>query len=443
MTRSKLIVGAQVLTGDAQDNQGRLDILIEDAHIARIGKDLPQNSVDEVIQAQELVAMPGLVQAHVHLCQTLFRSQAEELDRPSFLQQRIWPMEAALDADSLRAAARLGLAEVLLGGTTAVLDMGSVHHTDVLFEEALRLGIRYTGGKTIMDQGHGFAQSLREPTVDALAQSHALCKRWHKHTSGRLNYAFSPRSVLNTSAEALSGCATLAREHGALLHTHAAESTEEVAQVRTRHACGNVEYLERIGFLGPDVVLAHGIWMSGAEQQLLRKNKTSIAHCPSSNLKLASGMARIEALHKMGINIALGADAAACNNNLDGFLEMRLAALLLAVHGGPQAITAREAFYMATRGGALATGHSEGGYLAAGMHADIVLMDLNRAHAWPEAGELVCRLVYSAKSSDVDTVFVHGEPCVRRRRLVHGREASILKHATGAAALVRGKMGLA
>lgn len=431
-----------MLTGDAQGREGRLDILIEGAHIARIGQDLSQQTVDEIIDAQGLVAMPGLVQAHVHLCQTLFRGQADDLELLSFLQQRIWPMEAALDADSLRASARLGLAELLLGGTTAVLDMGTVHHTDVLFEEAMRMGLRYTGGKTLMDQGHGFAQSLRETTAEALAESEALCKRWHQHASGRLNYAYSPRFVLSASPDALQGCARLARAHGALLQTHAAESAEEVAQVRSRHQCGNVEYLERIGFLGPDVVLAHGIWMSGAEQHLVRKNKTSIAHCPSSNLKLASGMARIEALHKMGINIALGANGAACNNNLDGFLEMRLAALLHKLQGGPEAITAREALYMATRGGALAMGHSEGGILSEGMHADIVLLDLNHAHAWPEAGGLVSRLVYSAKSSDVDSVFVHGEACVRKKRLVHAREASILKHATSAASDVRRKMGL-
>lgn len=442
MSATLLIAGALVVTGDPEGRTGRLDILVEDGVIVRMAQGLSTRGIDDVVDAAAYVAMPGLVQAHVHVCQTLFRNQADDLERLSWLQQRIWPMEAALEADDMRAAARLGIAELLLGGTTAILDQGSVHHTDVLFEEALRLGIRYTGGKTVMDQGHGFAQRLRESTALALSASEALSARWHKHRSGRLNYAYAPRFALTTSPEALVGCAARARRDGALLQTSAAESTEEAAQLRTRHGAAYVEYLATIGFLGPDVVLAHGIWLNAAEQQRIKKHAVSLVHCPSSNLKLASGIARIEALHNLGINIALGADGAACNNNLDGFVEMRLAALVHKVQGGPAAIGAREAFYMATRGGALAMGHAQGGMLAEGMQADVVLLDLNKPHAWPEAGDPVGRLVYAAKSSDVEMVFVQGQACVRGKKLVHGREASILEDASRHSALVRSRIGL-
>ncbi|HET6345811.1 MAG TPA: amidohydrolase family protein, partial [Myxococcota bacterium] len=341
--KTVLVRGAHVVTVDDQDTVERVDLRIEDGVIAMMGPGLSERGVDVVVRAEGLVAVPGFVQAHIHLCQTLFRCQADDMELLGWLQNRIWPMEAALTAGDLRAGARLGLAELLLGGTTAILDMGTVHHSDVLFEEAARLGMRYTGGKTIMDSGQGFPPALKETPGAAIAESVRLCERWHGRENGRLRYAFAPRFVLSCSEGVLRACVTEARARGAVLHTHAAENPEEVQLVRSRFGEGNIEYLHRLGFTGRDVLLAHGVWLSAQEQRILRETRTCIVHCPSSNLKLASGIARVEELLAADIPLALGADGAPCNNTLDGFMEMRLAALLHKVRGGPAAVPAATA----------------------------------------------------------------------------------------------------
>jgi cytosine/adenosine deaminase-related metal-dependent hydrolase len=286
----------------------------------------------------------------------LFRGQPEGLDLLGWLRERIWPLEGAMEKEDLRAACRLGMVELLRGGTTAILDMGVVRHGDVLFEEAKKTGIRYTGGKTIMDQGQGLPRGLRETTEEALAESLRLCDEWHGTSRGRLRCALAPRFALSATAEAHRRCAEEARRRGLLLHTHAAESSEEVALVRERTGLGNVEYLHSLGCLGPELVLAHGIWLSAAERRLLAESNTRLVHCPSANLKLASGTARVPELLSHGILVALGSDGAACNDNLDGFHEMRMAALLHKVRDGPGAIPAVTALRMATRNGALALG---------------------------------------------------------------------------------------
>lgn len=442
MAKSILIRGARVVTVDDKQTVGRFDLRLEGSRIAAMGDNLSERGVDEVVAAEGMVVMPGLVQAHMHLCQTLFRSLADDVELLTWLRERIWPLEAALEAEDLRAAARLGMAELLLGGTTSILDMGTVHHTDVLFEAAVQLGLRYTGGKTIMDHGQAFPARLRETAEDAVAQSVALCKRWHNTHDGRLRYAFSPRFVISCTDAALSGCVREARAHGALLHTHASENTEEVALVRERTGRGNVEHLHALGFSGSDVLLAHGIWLSAEEQRLLRETRTRIVHCPSSNLKLASGIARLTELLEAGIDVALGADGAACANGLDGFMEMRLAALLHKVRGGPTAVPAPQALYLATRGGALAMGMPDCGSIAVGQRADLILLDIHKPHLWPDISDLTSRLVYTARPSDVHTVFVHGRKVVEAGRLLSADTGQIMDDAQAAAVRVRDRAGL-
>jgi 5-methylthioadenosine/S-adenosylhomocysteine deaminase len=437
-----LLRGATVVTLDERDTVAKLDIRIEQGRVVALAPSLPARGVDRVIEASGSVAMPGLVQGHLHLCQTLFRGCADDMELLSWLQERIWPLEAAHDADTLRAAARLGLCELLLGGTTTILDMGTVHHTDVLFEEAAAFGMRYTGGKVIMDFGQGFPPTLRESPEAALADSEALCGRWHNSYGGRLRYAFSPRFAVSCSETALRGCAERARAHGALVHTHASENTEEVQMVRARTGMGNVEYLHSLGLTGPDVVLAHGIWMTAQEQRLVRDTNTRIVHCPSSNLKLASGIARIDDLLAAGVHLALGADGAACANALDGFMEMRLAALLHKVRGGPMAVPASAALHMATRGGAVALGLGDCGSIALGQRADILLLDMHRPHLFPKLGDIKSRLVYAAARSDVHTVLVDGQVRVADGALCGVDLEAVLRDADDAAERLLHRAGL-
>ena len=438
MTPARILIkGARVITVDDNDTVAPLDIRIEQGRIVALAPQLPERGVDTLIDAKGLIAMPGLVQAHVHLCQTLFRGQADDMELLSWLQERIWPMEAALDAKALSAAAALGLAELLLGGTTSILDMGTVQHSDVLFEQALRFGMRYTGGKTIMDQGQGFPSALRESAENAMAESLRLCQTWHGQGDGMLRYAFSPRFAVSCSETVLLQCVREARARGALLHTHASESSEEVQLVRMRTGKSNVEYLHSLGFTGRDVLLAHGIWLTAHEQRLLRETGTHIVHCPSANLKLASGIARVDELLSAGIDVVLGADGAACNNGLDGFMEMRLAALLHKVRGGPTALPAAMALRMATRAGALALGLPECGMIALGQKADIILLDLHKPHVFPDAGHLISRVVYAAQRSDVHSVLIDGRIVVHAGVLQTAQVEDVMQDAQVAIAGLR------
>jgi cytosine/adenosine deaminase-related metal-dependent hydrolase len=435
-----LVRGAHVLTMDDAGRVGRLDVRIEGNRIAAVGERLPTRGVDETLDAKGLWAIPGLVQAHVHLCQTLFRGQAEDLDLLTWLSERIWPLEGALGADDVRAATRLGTAELLLSGTTSVLDVGTVQHSDVLFEEAERLGLRYTGGKAVMDHGQGYPAALRESGGTALAESVRLCERWHGAAQGRLRYAFSPRFVLACTDDVLRACVREARARGALLQTDAAESNEEVELVRERTGAGPVAHLHGLGFSGRDVILAHGVWLAADERRILRETGTRLVHCPSSNLKLASGIARMGELLDEGVALALGADGAACNNNLDGFLEMRLTALIHRARGGPGAIPARTALRLATHDGAQALG-LDAGVIEPGKLADLVLLDLDKPHAAPNGGDPYARVVFAAKSSDVHTVIVDGRVVVREGRLLTGETARIVRDAEKAANRVRQRLG--
>ena len=435
-----LVRGAEVVSLDETLGVGLYDVLIEGDTIVEVGPKLKTRGVDEIVQAKVLVLMPGLVQAHVHLCQTIFRGLADDMELLAWLRERIWPMEGALEAEDMKATARLGIAELLLGGTTSILDMGSVRHTHALFEEAQKSGIRYTGGKTIMDQGQGYPAGLRETTDEALSESVELCKKWHGTSGGRIRYAFSPRFVLACTEDSMVRCVTEARKRGALLHTHAAENSEEIQIVRGRTGKGNIEYLHSIGFTGKDVLLAHCIWVTAEERRILRDTETRVVHCPSANLKLASGIARVDEYLNNNIHVALGSDGAGCNNRLDGFTEMRTAALLHKVRGGPTSLPAHRALRLATRDGALALGLENVGCIAPGMKADCILLDLRKPHTWPSTGDLISRIVYSAQSSDVHSVMVDGEWLVREGTLTRAKIESILAKSQVAAEKVSARV---
>jgi len=264
-----------------------------------------------------------------------------------------------------------------------------------------------------------------------------LCERWDGRAEGRLRYAFSPRFVLSASEKAVRACVEEARRRGVLLHTHSSESRGEIELVQSRTGLSNVAFLHELGFTGRDVVLAHGVWLSPDERKTLRESRTTITHCPSANLKLGSGIAPVEELLSEGISVALGADGAACNNTLDGFWELRLAALLHKVRGGPKALPALTALHMATRNGARALGLANVGSIAVGQRADLILLDTHRPHLFPQYGDLASRVVYSAKSADVHTVVVDGRVLVEDAKLLAADLTEILRQADEAASTLR------
>ena len=402
---------------DARRSVVRGDLLVEGGRIARIGRGLRAPRGAEIIDCAGKAVLPGLIQAHVHLCQVLFRNHADGLELLDWLSQRIWPFEAAHDARSLGFSARLGIAELLLSGTTAILDMATVRHTEAVLEAARVSGIRYTGGKCLMDKaGQG---PLGEPTAAALRETEALGRKWHGAEAGRIRYALCPRFVLSCSEELLGEVRRLSAEHGWLIHTHASENRAEVALVRKQTGRDNVGYFDALGLCGPRTVLAHCVHLSPRELRTLARTGTSAVHCPGANLKLASGIANVPALIKAGVNVALGADGAPCNNTLDAFHELRLAATLHLPRSGPRAMPAAEVLAMATIRGATALGLArEIGSLEEGKAADLTIVDLTAPHCQPAGPDPHATLVYCARASDVTEVLVAGRPLVRARKLL-------------------------
>ncbi len=437
-----LIRGATVVTLNPKREVLVGDLLIDDGAIAAIGKVPAPTTLRRVIDASGMVAIPGLIQAHLHLCQTLFRNRADGLELLDWLRERIWPFEGAHDPASLRASADLGIAELFRGGTTAVLDMGTVHHTDVLFEAARDWGLRYTGGKAMMDAGKTLPAGLRESTQASLDESARLARTWHGAEHGRLRYAYAPRFVLSCTEDLLRETARQTFERGCRIHTHASENQAECQAVRDRVGADNVDYFHQLGLLGERTALAHGVWLTAHEQRLVAQTATHLVHCPSSNLKLASGVARVPELAEVGARWALGSDGAPCNNNLDGFLEMRLAALLPKPRLGPAAMPARDVLEMATLGGARALGlESEIGSLEVGKRADVVLLDLRRPHSTPGGGDVYSQIVYSANASNVDSVFVEGQAVLEKGALVGVDEGEIVARAEREANRIAERVG--
>lgn len=419
------------------------DVLIQDGRIARVGRKLKaRGAALRVLDVGGQVVLPGLIHGHLHACQTLFRNHADGLELLDWLRERIWPYEAAHDADSLRASADLTFAELIQSGATAALDMGTVSHYDAVFESARDSGFRLTGGKAMMDAGQGLPAGLRETTKASLAESLALLERWHGTHGDRLRYAFAPRFVLSCTEALLREVSRLAREKGVRIHTHASENATECDVVRQRVGQDNVAYFHSLGISGPHVTLAHCVWLTAEEQRLLRETGTVVCHCPSSNLKLASGIAKIPELMDAGVRVCLGADGAPCNNNLDLFLEMRLAALLHKPRVGPLGMPPLRVLEMATLEGARALGlEAEVGSLEEGKRADVTVVDLRGLHSTPAPENVLGALVHSGRSTDVTHVIIDGKPVLKDRQLLTLDAAEVAANARRHSARIVERVG--
>jgi len=388
------------------------DVSIHDDRIAAVGGQIADPH-DRTIDARGGYVLPGFVQTHIHLCQTLFRGFADDLPLMEWLRRRVWPMEAAHTPATLRAAARLAATELLASGTTAVLTMETVHDTDTVFETIAESGLRATIGKCMMDVDADVPARLREPTRASIDESVAIRKRWDGAEHGRLRAAFAPRFAVSCTRELLEEVASLAREDRALVHTHASESQDEIAIVRRiSGGLSNIEYLASLRLAAPNLCAAHCVWVDDREQQLLAEHDIKVMHCPGSNLKLGSGFAPVVDMRKRGITVSLGADGAACNNRLDMFEEMRLAAVLQAVRLQPGVLPARDVLWMATRAGARTLGlEHEIGSIEVGKRADLIVVDRDRPHLAP-GPDPYSTLVYAARGSDVRATIVDGEVLV-------------------------------
>jgi len=414
-----LIKNGTLITMNPEREIIKADILIKDDCIKNIGKRI-QVKPSQIIDASGLTIIPGLIQTHTHLTQTLFRGLADDLELLDWLKKRIWPLEAAHTFESNSISARLGIAELILGGTTSIIDMGTVHHTQAIAEAVRDTGYRAIIGKCMMDHGNDVPPGLMENSSVSLDESVRLMETWHQSAQGRIDYAFAPRFVVSCTEELLLNVKEIASKNDLLVHTHASENRGEIALVEKERGMRNIKYLRKLGLTGKNLLLAHCIWLDDEEMNILSKTGTKVSHCPSSNLKLASGIAKIPELLKMNASLSLGSDGAPCNNNLSMFTEMRHAALIQKVRLlSPTALPAYQVFEMATLGGAKVMGKDhELGSLEPGKKADIVLVDLNKIHTSPGLNrDPISQLVYSATAQDVHTTIINGKIVMQNRKV--------------------------
>jgi 5-methylthioadenosine/S-adenosylhomocysteine deaminase len=428
---SILIKNGTLVTMDASNSIVSGELLLVDGKIADVGA--RGRSADLTIDATDCAVIPGFIQTHIHLCQTIFRGAADDLALIDWLKKRVWPMEAAHSARSITASARLGIAELIKGGTTCALTMETVNHTSEVFKVVEESGFRATVGKCMMDKGDEVPAALREQTAQSIEESIRLLDEWHGKAEGRIRYCFAPRFAVSCTRELLEKVASLARTRGVMIHTHASENRTECSIVESETGLRNIEYLDSLGLTGPHVALAHCVHLSDKEIDTLETTRTNVVHCPSSNMKLGSGIAPIAKLLDRGVSVSLGADGAACNNRLDMFTEMRTAALLQKALHGPEVVTAGRALSMATIDGARVMGlDGEIGSLEVGKRADVAVVRLGRLHTTP-AAEVVSALVYGAQANDVDTVIIDGRLVMRDQKLLTLDEAEVIANATAEA----------
>lgn len=421
MAMCKIILPGLIVTADSNFRILKdYAVVLDDSIIKEL---IPASGVKEkypdaeYIDKSSLVMTPGFIQTHIHLCQTLFRGLADDLELLDWLQYRIFPYENAHSKRSLRASVRLGLDELLRGGTTTILDMGTKNHTEVIFEELISSGIRAFAGKCMIDENN-LLPVFRGNTKAELKETYNLVKEFHFTKSARVGYGFAPRFVLSCSEGLLREIPNLMKDFpGSILHTHSSENKKEVEIVRAKTGKENIEYFDFLGMLNAKTVLAHCIHVQEHELNIMQKRPVSVSHCPSSNLKLASGIANIPKYISKGINVSLGADGAACNNRLSVFKEMNLAALIQKPLHGPTEMDAKKVFGLGTINGAKALGiESLTGSIEPGKKADLVLLDLEKnGFAVSDEPELVySKIVYSAGAENVDSVMVDGKLLVEK-----------------------------
>jgi 5-methylthioadenosine/S-adenosylhomocysteine deaminase len=414
---SRLLIEGGTLIGlaDRRDIRPATDLYAENGTIAAVGEEARRLAARlgepvEWLDARGKWVLPGFVQAHLHLCQTLLRNGPEDLELLPWLALHVWPGEAALDAETLGVSARLGLSECLASGVTAVLDMGTVRHSDALFQVAARAGVRYTGGNVLMDDPRTTPEELRVPAEEGLAETERLRADWHGRERGRLRVAVQPRFAVACTDGLLRRAAEFAAGKELTIHTHAAESRAECDLVLERTSRENVAYLDSVGLLTRRSCIAHAVHTGEPDWRRLAERGTTVAHCPSSNLRLRSGVCPVVPMRQAGVRVALGSDAAACNDRLDPFREMRLAAFVPRTRQPPESLPAFDALRMATWEGAMALDLPGLEGLAPGGRADLALLDPEAGWALPEdwGEEPYVAIVYSMGRENVSATVVDG-----------------------------------
>ena len=437
-----LITGGVVLPMDAARSSYLGDVLVRDGRVFAVGPDLVAQASrpHQRLDARGHAVLPSFTQTHLHLAHTLFGGLCDQVPGHTWQRERVWRMDAALTPEMVRAAARLGMASLLLSGTTTVLDFGTLRHVEALFEAGREMGLRLTSGKVMLGAPLGRGAGKGESPRAALSEAERLRRKWHGAAGGRLRYAYAPHDALSCPEELLVELIGRARGGSCLMQCRAAETSQEVEEVRARFGADTISHLHEIGLTGVDVVLAHCVWLTAREQKLLKESKTRVSHCPVSNLRLGAGVAKAPELVGQGVQVSLGMDSAATTGTLDLFEAMRATALIHRTRVGVKSLSPLEVLEMATIRGADAVGlGQEIGSLEAGKRADLIIVDLQGVHA-RSAPDAESALVFACRGADVRHVLIDGRFVVRDHELLPLDVAVIGDDAERAAALLRRKV---
>jgi 5-methylthioadenosine/S-adenosylhomocysteine deaminase len=414
-----LVAGGQVLRpGDTIE---RADVLVEDGRIRAVAEPGAVGPADDELDASGGLVLPGLVNAHTHVAMTLLRGYADDKPLGSWLEEDVWPLEAAMEPADVRAGAMLGIVEMIKAGTTAFSDM--YFHVPEIAAAVEETGIRAVLGHTAITVGKDDDAAEADVT-----RSLEVAQEFDGAADGHITTTFQPHSLTTVGESYLREYVPEAREAGLPIHLHANETTDEVDPIVDEHGVRPLAYADDLGLLGADTLLAHCVHVDDGEIELLAERDAGVLHCPAANAKLASGMAPVQRMLDAGVDVGLGTDGPASNNDLDSVDEMGDAALVgkLAT-GDATAMAAETVLRMATAGGADLLG-LDAGRIAAGARADLAVLDLAAPHLTPDH-DLISHLVYAARGSDVRHTVCDGRVLMRDRALESLDEAAICDRA--------------
>jgi len=418
-----IITGGTVVT---MDNSRRIiengAVAVKNGRILAIGRAteiVRDHAAGEVINAGGKVVIPGLINGHTHVPMTLFRGLADDLDLQEWLTKYIFPAEAKnVSEEFVRVGTRLGLAEMIRGGTTTYCDM--YYFEDAIADETSKAGMRGVLGETIID----FPVADNKTNTEAMAYVERFVSHWKGNSL--IVAAIAPHAPYTVSEEHLKAARAFSDRTGAPIVTHISETKREVDDSLKAKGASPIDYLARIGFLNNRVIAAHVVWPTEEELGLLKKLGVGVVHNPQSNMKLASGVAPVPEMLKQDLPVGLGTDGAASNNDLNLWEEMDTAAKLhKIISKDPKVVNAKEAFEMATIRGARAIHlEREIGSIEKGKRADLVIVDLDDLNQTPYYN-IYSDLVYATKAADVRTVIIEGRVVMRDRHLLTLNEETI------------------
>ena len=423
---SILIKNGLILTQNNQRDIFQGSIFIEDSIIAEISKKPLNTEADLIIDARNQLVLPGLVNTHTHIPMTLLRGYGDDMVLQEWLEKRIWPVEAKLTSDKVKAASKLAFLEMISSGTTMFQDMYFFEETIAAVAE--QMGIRAALGFAFID--HGTPQYNAE---DLFPACDLFIRQWKNHEL--ITPVMAPHGTYTCNTETLEKINDVSNAHDVCVHTHCAETRDEIYNVQKTYGKRPVEQLQSVGLLHERMSLAHCGWITKNEITVLKKSGVSVSHCPVSNMKIGTGgYAPVPELIDSDVPVSLGTDGAASNNTLDMFDTMKMTALVHKQHRwNPKVLPAQTVFDFATRGGAKTLGFDQSlGSLEIEKKADVIMIDLQKPHLTP-CHDPVSQVVYAANGGDVSSTIINGKALYVNNRFLHEDVNSILMDASLAA----------